>query len=151
MLSIAPFRGREAEVATVLGAELPAPGADRRAGGRTADLGRHRAVAAARPGGGAARSALAGPAAVTDQSDGWAALRWTAPAPREVLARLVPIDLDPAAFPPGRVARTPAAGHTPACSCRTAAGFEILVMRSFTRTAAHELAARCAPGRRAGR
>ena len=38
---------------------------------------------------------LGGLAAVTDQSDAWAGLRLAGDAAREVLARLVPLDLGP--------------------------------------------------------
>ena len=65
-------------------------------------------------------------------------MRLTGPAAAEVLARLVPIDLDPAAFPPGRVART-MLGHMMAVLIATPDGYDILVMRSFTDTAAHDL------------
>ncbi len=48
-----------------------------------------------------------GPAAyVTDQSDGWAMLRIAGPGVRAALERLCMLDLDAAAFPEGRVART---------------------------------------------
>jgi methylglutamate dehydrogenase subunit D len=45
-------------------------------------------------------------AAVTDQSDGYAVLRLAGPKLRNALAKLVPLDLHPAAFKPGDVAST---------------------------------------------
>lgn len=44
-------------------------------------------------------------AVCVEQSDGWAALELSGPV-REVLARLCPLDLRDAAFPPGATART---------------------------------------------
>ncbi len=79
-------------------------------------------------------------AAVTDQTDGWAALRLDGPAAVAALARLVALDLREAAFPPGRAARS-GLNHMPMVLLRTgAAAFEILVFRSMARSAWHELA-----------
>lgn len=78
-------------------------------------------------------------AAVTDQSDGWAALALSGAAAVDVLARLVPVDLRLAAFPVGRVLRTQA-NHMNVVILRTGDhAFEILVFRSMARTAWHEL------------
>lgn len=43
---------------------------------------------------------------VTDQTDGWAALRLSGPRSRDVLARLCMLDLHPDVFAPGASART---------------------------------------------
>ncbi len=55
------------------------------------------------------RSALAGVACVSDQTDGYATLRLWGPKVRDTLLKLVSIDLHPDVFPPGRVAGTLAA------------------------------------------
>jgi heterotetrameric sarcosine oxidase gamma subunit len=49
---------------------------------------------------------LAAHMAVVDVSDGWAAAELTGPGAEEVLARLVPVDLRAAAFPPGQTLRS---------------------------------------------
>ena len=83
---------------------------------------------------------LGGLAAVTDQTDGWAGLRLAGDAARAVLARLVPLDLEPAAFPPGTAARS-LLRHVPLLLiARDEGGFELLVPRSYARTAVEELA-----------
>lgn len=83
---------------------------------------------------------LAGLAALTDQTDAWATLRLTGPAVADVLARLMPVDLRPAAFGDGAALRT-ALGHMMAVVMRAGDGIEIMVFRSMARTAVHELAA----------
>jgi heterotetrameric sarcosine oxidase gamma subunit len=89
-------------------------------------------------------------AALTDQTDGWAGLRLTGPDAQEVLARLVPLDLDRRAFPPGSVARS-LLRHVMLLLIATDDGFELLVPRSFARTAVRELreAMRAVAGRAA--
>ncbi|WP_333815288.1 sarcosine oxidase subunit gamma [Tabrizicola sp.] len=78
-------------------------------------------------------------AAVTDQSDGWAALGLTGAGAVEVLARLAPVDLRLAAFAVGRAIRTQL-NHMNIVILRTGDhAFEILVFRSMARTAWHEL------------
>jgi sarcosine oxidase subunit gamma len=70
-------------------------------------------------------------AVVTDQSDGRAILRISGPAARNVLAKLVPIDLHPAAFPPNATALT-LAGHIPVQIWHKAPdGFELACFRSY--------------------
>jgi heterotetrameric sarcosine oxidase gamma subunit len=144
LVSIAPFRGRDAVVATILndqlGATLPEPGhVAEGTSGRVIWMGLGQSFAEL-PETAAAdlMAALAPHAAVTDQSDGWAALSLTGPHARLVLARLVPLDLDPAAFPPGSVARTQLR-HVICALLATEGGFRILVLRSFARTAVHDL------------
>jgi heterotetrameric sarcosine oxidase gamma subunit len=88
---------------------------------------------------GAAPPEIAG-AAVIDLADGWAGLSLSGPGAVAVLARLVPLDLRPPAFPEGRAART-LLGHVETLVMHRAGRFEILVMRSFARTARHEIAA----------
>lgn len=145
MISIAPFRDRGQGVSEALGAQgagaLTGAGAARGldGGGRliwTGDgqwmlRGSLAEVAAL-------HAALDGLAAVTDQTCAWTGLHLGGTATPEVLARLVPVDCNPAAFPPGRVART-LLGHMMCVLCAVEDGVEILVMRSFTRTAVHEI------------
>jgi len=76
--------------------------------------------------------------AVTDQSDGWVWLRLVGPKATDVLARLVPLDLRPAAFPDDACAKT-LLGHMPVLITRSAAGFDLLTFRSMAQTAIHEL------------
>ncbi|MFN6979787.1 MAG: sarcosine oxidase subunit gamma [Gemmobacter sp.] len=87
---------------------------------------------------GIAPPTLGAAAAVTDQSDGWAGLRLTGAAAPDVLARLVAIDLRPAAFPPGSSLRA-MLNHMPLCLMRTEEAFDLLVFRSMARTAVHDL------------
>jgi heterotetrameric sarcosine oxidase gamma subunit len=78
-------------------------------------------------------------AALTDQSDGWAALALTGAGAVDVLARLVPVDLRLAAFPVGRAIRTQL-NHMNVVILRAGDhAFEILGFRSMARTAWHEL------------
>ena len=78
-------------------------------------------------------------AAVTDQSDGWAALGLSGAGAVDVLARLVPVDLRLAALPVGRVIRTQL-NHMNVVILRIGDhAFEVLVFRSMARTAWHEL------------
>jgi sarcosine oxidase subunit gamma len=136
--AIAPYAAGGAAVARALaplGLAWPEPGRMTVAGAaRLAFAGRGVAflIGAAPPDFGAA-------AAVTDQSDGWAGLRLTGAAAVDVLARLVALDLRPGAFPEGSAVRA-MLNHMPLCLMRWAGGFELLVFRSMTRTAVHELA-----------
>jgi sarcosine oxidase subunit gamma len=84
-------------------------------------------------------AALADQAALTDQSDAWALVELTgAPGP-EVLARLVPVDLRPRAFPVGSAART-LLGHMHAAILRTGPeSLRLLVFRSMAGTLVHEV------------
>ncbi len=73
-------------------------------------------------------------AAVTDQSDGRTTLRISGPAARNVLAKLVPIDLHPSAFPSNATALT-LAGHIPVQIWPSPPdGFELACFRSFAET-----------------
>lgn len=142
MASVAPFRGKAATVGATLGAALPAAGrhVELAGGGRLIRAGLD--VWFVR--GGAAApdlsARLAGDAAVTDQSDGWAALTLRGDAAADVLARLVPLDLDVSAFAPGSAAAT-LLRHVPCLLLAAGDGFEILVPRSFALTAAHDVVA----------
>lgn len=80
-------------------------------------------------------------AALTDQSDGWAALRIEGPAAADALMRLYPLDLRQHVFAAGAVARAPL-NHMQSILMRMAPyAFDILVFRSMARTAWHEVEA----------
>lgn len=115
LTSVAPYRGRDEGLSEALkaahGIAAPEPG---RVTGRVAARvsGRDEACAiwfgqrmfllvGADP-----DPALAGHSALTDQSDGWACARIQGRGATQVLARLTPIDLRPAAFRRGNTART---------------------------------------------
>jgi heterotetrameric sarcosine oxidase gamma subunit len=140
MVSVAPYRGREAAVSaaleTRLGVGLTGPGEWKQgAGGRVVWMGLGQWFVEAEAD---LAEALADDAAVTEQGDGWAAFRLEGAGAEDVLARLVPVDLDGEAFGEGRVTRT-ALRHVACALLRDGAGFEMLVMRSFAATAAHEI------------
>lgn len=140
ILSVAPFPGHEDEVAKALGG-FPAPGEClAHGGGRLVWAGRAMAFLfdpdeaseeelAAR---------LAGLAAVTDQSDGWAGLRLSGEDATDVLARLVPLDL--ARMPDGGSARS-LLNHAPLLLIRRNGVFEIWSFRSMAGTILHEVEA----------
>lgn len=79
-------------------------------------------------------------AALSDQTSAWACCTLEGPGARDVLARLVPIDLRPDVFGEGRAART-LLGHM---NCvllhRGKDHYDIMVFRSMATTAAHEIA-----------
>ena len=80
-------------------------------------------------------------AALTDQSDGWAALRLEGPGAGDALMRLYPLDLRLQAFAQGTVARAPL-NHMQSILIRHAPyAYDILVFRSMARTAWHEVEA----------
>lgn len=85
-----------------------------------------------------AAKAIAKTAALSDQTGGWAVMRLEGPDAAAVLARLTPIDLRAGSFAKGQTARTELA-HMMSVISRTAKGFEIMVMRSFARTAEHHV------------
>ncbi|MEL6206383.1 MAG: sarcosine oxidase subunit gamma [Pseudomonadota bacterium] len=137
---IQPFPGQAARVTDALisayGVPFPGPGET----ARTAQVeirwaGRAQALlfATNAPGG------LGDAAAATDVSDVYARLLLTGAAGADILARFVPIDLSPSAFPSGATAKT-LLNHIPAHVTSLADGFEIMVMRSFAHTAFHEIA-----------
>lgn len=132
-VSVAPFAGQREAVATALGTLLPEPG---RAAGGVLWAGLGLWLVEGRQAGEVSRR-LAGLAAVTDQSDGWAGLRLTGATAVDVLARLVPLDL--AGFGPGSAARS-LLHHVPLLILSVPAGFDLLVPRSYARTALGEIA-----------
>ena len=137
--SIATLPGQENAVAralTSLGLTFPAPITFVTAGDATLVwTARNQAFLM-----GVAPPEIAG-AAMTDQSDGWAALRLEGPAASDALMRLYPLDLRIGSFPAGAAARAPL-NHMQSVLMRTAPyAFEILVFRSMARTAWHEIEA----------
>lgn len=96
------------------------------------------------------RAALGETAAVCDQSSGYGVLRLSGPCVREVLAKGVPIDLDPVVFVPGDAAVT-LASHVGIVLWRVDRGradeapaFDIAVSRSFVGSFWHWLEASAA-------
>ncbi|WGH79292.1 sarcosine oxidase subunit gamma [Jannaschia ovalis] len=78
-------------------------------------------------------------AAQADQTDGWCVMVLSGEDAAEVLARLTPLDLNPAIFKPGRSARS-LLGHMNALFHRIdERSFRILVFRSMAGSAVHEL------------
>ena len=134
--AIQPFPGGGADTALrARGLGFPAPGRSLEAEGvRIVWAGREMALLIGAPPG-----AVEG-AAVIDVTDGWAGMALSGARGWEVLARLVPIDLRPAAFGEGTAART-LLNHVPALILRRGETLEILVPASYARTAWHEVAA----------
>lgn len=142
--SVAPYRGRGADVARVLserhGVGLPGPGGSAAGSGATCRWAGLDQWFLFGPEPAAVAEALSGLAAVTDQSDGWARLALTGGDAAAVMARLCPLDLHPVAFPEGATARTEFA-HMMSAITAIPGGVEVMVMRSFAGTAVHEIIA----------
>lgn len=138
--SIAPLRGQEkalAKALKTLGLGFPAPNRfSQSAAARLVWTGRDQAFLI-----GAPPDGLAPFAALTDQSDGWAALRLDGAGAEAVLARIVPLDLRLAQFAPGHALRAPFNHMSSVVMRRSAYTFELLVFRSMARTAWHEVEA----------
>lgn len=135
--SVAPLRGQAKALDKVLkamGLAFPAPNRfSQSSETRLVWTGRDQAFLI-----GADPADLARHAALTDQSDGWACLCLDGSGAEAALARLVPVDPRPAAFPVGTAVRAPF-NHMNSVLMRTAhARFEVLVFRSMARTAWHE-------------
>lgn len=136
--SVAPFAGQEQAVSALLkkavGCPLPPAGTFAEAGGtRVSWSGLDQWFVM-----GADVGAVEG-AALTDQSDAWAAVMVSGAEARDVLARLVPIDLRPGTFEVGHAART-MLGHLSCLLMRVGEdGYVALVFRSMARSAAHDL------------
>ena len=135
--SVAPFKGKEAEVSKALmatvGLEFPAPNrSSLKDGVRLVWSGLGQAFLLG------ARVDIGG-AAVTDQSNAWICLALQGAGTADVLARLTPLDLRGSQFEVGHTARS-LLGHMNALFMRTDTDrFEILVFRSMAQTAVHEL------------
>ncbi len=140
MTSLVPFRGREKAMSDALkaahGMGFPAPGrATGRAGARAIWFGQGQALLQ----GPAPDASLGEYGSLTDQSDAWAVVRLEGKGVRDVLARLVPLDLRPGAFRRGHTARTDLA-HMMASLTRVGENaFQIMVFRSMAETLVHDL------------
>lgn len=136
--SVSPFAGQDAAVSTALEAQLGhgLPQVGQVSGDGDARIvwaGRHQFMVI-----GAQVSAIEG-AALTDQSDAWACVALEGQGARDVLARLVPMDLRDTAFAQGAAARTLVAHMTAVLTCSGAERYEIMVFRSMARTLVHDL------------
>lgn len=131
--AVAPFVGRANAVAVALGGALPRGRAMTFGSGRILPLALGQWLVE-----GTLPEGIAAEAAVSAQSDAWAALSLSGSAVRAVLARLLPLDLDPAVFPEGSVARS-LLRHVPVIVEARAAGVDLLVPRSFAATAVEEI------------
>jgi len=140
MTLIAPFKGRDAALSDAMkaahGIGFPAPG--RRTGTRGAGaiwFGRRMALLC----GPAPDPGLAAHAALSDQSDGWAVVRLEGTGARDVLARLVPLDLRDGVFKRGHSARTDLRHMMAALSRVGDQAYQIMVFRAFAETLVHDL------------
>ena len=136
--SVQPFNGQEAAVDKALkaahGLGFPAPNrAIAKGAARILWTGRGQAFLL-----NADPAPLAGLAALTDQTDAWATLRLTGAGADQALARLVPVDLRPAAFGPDSAIRT-GLNHMMSVITAVQNGFEVMVFRSMAKTAVHEI------------
>ena len=137
IVSVSPFKGRGMAVnealKTTINLGLPAVGKEAHQGQiRAMWVGQgqwfivgdvdHEAIA----------KALEDQAAVTDQSDAWLAFTLCGPDSTEVMARLCPLDLGK--MQQNQTARTEFA-QMMACITPVEGGFEVMVMRSFAKTA----------------
>ena len=89
--------------------------------------------------GGAPDPALAQTAALVDQSDAYAWVRVDGAGAADVLARLIPLDLRAAAFPPGATARTDISHMAGSVTRLEDGGFLLAVFRSMAATLVHDL------------
>ncbi|MFN3722188.1 MAG: sarcosine oxidase subunit gamma [Paracoccaceae bacterium] len=130
--AIAPFPGQADAVARALGMPFPAPNRVTEAGdARLVWVGRDMAFLI----GAVAPKDL--PAAVTDQSDGWATFTLSGASAVDVLARLLPLDLR--GVQKDQAFRT-ALNHLPLILMAEGPGaFTLLTFRSMARTAWHEI------------
>ena len=140
LTTIAPFAGQHealsAAMQTAHGVRFPDPNTTEKAGAVQAFwFGRDMTLLV----GPAPDTRLAGHAALTDQSDAWAAVSLEGSSAQEVLARLVPVDLRATSFTPGQTCRT-LLGHMTASITRSAPdAFLILVFRSMAATLVDEV------------
>lgn len=139
LTSLQPFAGQHGQVSELMkahhGAALPCVGRmSGRAGNRVYWAGQGAYLLS-----GPADAALATCAAVVDQTDGWVCFTLSGARVEQALARLSPLDMRASVFKRGHVARTEVM-HMMALIARTGEdSFEIFVMRSFARTASHDL------------
>ncbi|MEM7599026.1 MAG: sarcosine oxidase subunit gamma [Pseudomonadota bacterium] len=142
LTSVAPFNGQDAALSKALKSAhdvaWPAPNRTQGKDGARAIWFGHRMALLA---GIDPDPKLARFAALTDQSDAWAAVRLDGAGADHVLARLTPLDLRASVFKRGHTARTELQ-HMAASITRVASnGFLILVFRSMADTLCHDLTA----------
>lgn len=140
LTSIAPYRGNDKALSMALKAAhgMAAPGPNRvtgREGARAIWFGQRMILLA----GPAPDPGLAKHAALTDQSDAWAAVRLDGPEAADVLARLTPIDLRPSLFKRGHTARTDLQHMMASITKLGETSFQVMVFRAFARTLLHDL------------
>lgn len=140
LTSLMPRRDGEAALAAALeaahGLALPAPGECAATGPARLlwfGLGQY-LLMGPEPG-----SALAETAALTDQTDAWAVMRLEGAGAREVLARLVPVDLRNTAFAEGQCVRTEIAHAIGALARVGAEAWLLLCFRSMAEWMVHEI------------
>jgi len=148
LTSVAPYRGQDEVVSEVLKATqdiaAPQPG---RVTGRVAARASGRDDACAiwfgqrmfLLAGADPDPALAQYAALSDQSDGWSCARIQGRGATQVMARLTPIDLRPAAFRRGHTARTELQHMAASITRLGEDDYLILVFRAFAGTLVHDL------------
>ena len=76
---------------------------------------------------------------LSDQSDSWVMLSLSGGKSREVLERICPIDLHPAAFPPGSVTRTMMEHIGAIVVCETEDRYTLMALRSYAGSFLHAL------------
>jgi len=128
--TVAPFKGQEKAVSDALPVAFPKPNRVSGTDPRAIWIGPGQALVI-----GADIPDV--PAAVVDQSDGWAVVQIAGPDVKDVLVRLVPIDLRKMKV--GHTART-LIGHMTGSVTKTGrARYELMVMRSMAGTLVHDL------------
>lgn len=140
LTALAPYRGRRGALAEALkaahGLALPGPNrAAGKAGLRAIWFGRAHVLLA----GPAPDTRLAEHAALTDQSDAWAAVRLEGTAAEQVLARLLPLDLRAARFGRGHTARSQLMHMGVSITRIGERAFLILAFRSMAASLVHDL------------
>jgi len=140
LTAIAPYRGQDRALSAALKAAhgMPAPAPNRTTGdtdARALWFGQ-RLILLAGP---APDPGLARHAALSDQSDGWATVRLEGAGARDVLARLVPLDLRPVTFACGHTARTDLRHMAASVSRLQETAWQIMVFRGFAGTLVHDL------------
>jgi heterotetrameric sarcosine oxidase gamma subunit len=76
---------------------------------------------------------------LSDQSDSWVMLRLSGEKSRQALARICPIDLHPAYFPPGSVTRTVMEHIGVLIVCDAENVYTLMALRSYARSFLHAL------------
>lgn len=140
LTSIAPYRGRDKALSEALKAAhgMTAPAAGRatgKEGARAVWFGQRMFLLM----GPDPDASLVDHAALTDQSDAWAAVRLDGAGAADVLARLTPVDLRPAVFRRGHTARTELQHMMASITRLGESTYQILVFRAFGRTLLHDL------------